>query len=178
MALLIVCKAITVWTQVIFTMVVSNRLSCATRPPRQPQTTHKHLETHERTPVHNKSAFSMCPCWELHSVTIRSTQRQRGTARWKGQSSQHLHGKVKARAWNNPVQCRTAIHKPCCFLIFYVTLHKKIRLLLSSKKKGEQIIGGKQEVDGRLSSSDLFRKKWWAVYCVWKSLSNHLLTFF
>lgn len=31
MAVLIVCKAITVWTQVIFTMLVSNRVSC-TRP--------------------------------------------------------------------------------------------------------------------------------------------------
>lgn len=33
---------------------------------------------------------------ELHSIPIRSTQRQQGTTWCKGQKSQHLHGKVKA----------------------------------------------------------------------------------
>lgn len=47
MAVLIVCKAITVWTQVIFTMLVSNRVSC-TRPEWL-RFIHRTNSTHTRT---------------------------------------------------------------------------------------------------------------------------------
>lgn len=129
MAVLIVCKAVTVWTQVIFTMLVSNRVSCTKpgwlcRTHRINTHTHthkvihlKHTSTHLYTiKVHTDWTYT---CWELHSITIKSTQRQQGTARCKGQKSQHLHGKVKGRAWNNPPSLCHGHHSPtiCCTVL-------------------------------------------------------------
>lgn len=128
MGVLIVCKAVTVWTQVIFTMLVSNRVPCtrfcsfAACAESTLHTQGRPLETHKHFLKHKNSGFSTqarTHARELHSITIRSTQKQREAAWCKGQKSQHLHGKVKSRAQNNPTsrghECNCHDHSPTIF---------------------------------------------------------------
>lgn len=137
MAVLIVCKAITVWTQVIFTMLVSNPVSC-TRPEWL-RSAHRINTTHTQARKQQKCISSAHTHFgELHSITIRSTQRQRGTARCKGQKSQHLHGKVKGRAGNNPLspghECNRRHHSPMIHPMWCPLLVAHVSLCVEEKK--------------------------------------------